>query len=232
VRDAVSAAPGPTELHTTAGDIPLQEYRLALGGREWAILHTGLVLSHEDEQRYLTDPDARLPFGVALWPASIALAHELVARADALRDRRVLEIGAGTGLAGIVAAALGARVMQTDRQPAALHLCRVNAERNGAASTEQRSADWRDWHDTARYDWIIGSDILYAEATHPYLRMIFESNLEPGGQILLSDPLRPSSLKLLELLDASRWVMSFSKWSVGAEDAQRSIAVYAVSRAA
>jgi predicted nicotinamide N-methyase len=228
-RSGSDAAP-PTELHTTAGDVPLHEYRLRLGGREWAILHTGVVLTHEDEQHFLTELRTRLPYGVALWPASIALAHELIERAGEIRGRRVLELGAGTGLAGIVAASLGAYVVQTDRQETALHLCRVNGERNGTTNAEQRVADWCDWRDSERYDWIIGSDILYTEAMHPHLRSIFESNLAPGGHLLLSDPFRKVSFELLEPLEASGWSISLSKWSVGEEGGQRPIAVYAISR--
>jgi predicted nicotinamide N-methyase len=231
VPDVTAGSPAALPvLHTTAGDIPLQEYRVTLGARDWAILHTGLVLSWEDEQRYLAEDGARLPYGVALWPSSIALAHELMTRADALRGRHVLELGAGTGLAGIVAASLGAHVVQTDRHAAALHLCRVNGERNGATSAEQRLADWSDWRDTTRYDMIIGSDILYAEPMHSHLRSIFESQLLPGGRILLADPLRSQSVRLLEQLDANGWSITFSKWNVGAEASERSIAVYAISR--
>ena len=217
-------------LHTTAGDIPLQEYRVTLDGREWVILHTGLVLSHDDEHRYLVEGDVRLPYGVALWPSSIALAHELAARATGLRDRRVLELGAGTGLAGIVAASLGAHVVQTDRHAAALHVCRLNGERNAAVTAEQRWADWADWRDESHYDWIIGSDILYAEPMHAHLRCIFESRLASGGRLLLADPLRPQSLRLLEALDGTGWNISFSKWSIGVEGAERTIAVYAITR--
>ena len=32
-------------LHTPAGDVTLDEYRLRLDGREWTFLHTGEVLS-------------------------------------------------------------------------------------------------------------------------------------------------------------------------------------------
>ena len=112
----------------------------------------------------------------------------------------MLELGAGTGFPSIVAASLGARVVQTDRQQAALYVCRLNGERNGVTSVEHRLADWAAWNDDTRYDWIIGSDILYAATTHSHLRHIFESNLAPGGRVMLSDPFCRASLALLEPL--------------------------------
>src|SRR4051812_33754151 len=101
-------------LRTTAGDFPLGECRLTVGGREWAVRYTDAVVSRDDEARYLDAAD-RLPYGVVLWPAAIALAHEVVTRAAEFRGKRVLELGAGTGLPGIVAAAVGANVVQTDK---------------------------------------------------------------------------------------------------------------------
>ena len=220
----------PAELHTSVGDVALQEYRVTMGEHAWSILHTGAVLSSEDEQRLLREREAALPYGVSLWPAAIALAHEIVARGDEVRGRHILELGAGTGLPGIVAASLGARVVQTDRQQAALHLCRLNGERNGSRGIEHRLADWSEWNDTTRYDWIIGSDILYAKAMHSHLRRIFESNLTPGGKILLSDPFRRASLELLEPLDAAGWGITLAKWNVGEDGAQYPVGVYELTR--
>jgi predicted nicotinamide N-methyase len=157
-------APLPRSLSTTAGELPLHEYRLSLGGRTWSILHTGAILSHEDEEQFLRGDQPRLPYGIALWPAAIALAHELAVRP--LRGVRVLELGAGTGLPGIVAAALGARVVQTDRNAGALIVCRMNAEGNDVV-VEQRAADWTAWQETDTFDLIIGADILYADSVHP-----------------------------------------------------------------
>lgn len=124
-------------LRTTAGEFPLHEYHLQVGEREWTIQHTGVILTHDDERQYLGESTgSRLPYGVALWPASIALAHELATRSETLAGSTVLELGAGTGLPGIVAAALGAQVVQTDRHELALSVCRRNGERNGITGIE------------------------------------------------------------------------------------------------
>src|SRR4051812_8597859 len=117
-------------LDTSAGEFRLLEYRLRQAGREWTALHTGAVLTQADESRLIGERVDRLPYGVALWPSAIALAHEVATRAGAFRGRGVLELGAGTGLPGIVATSLGARVVQTDRDELALSLCKRNGQRN------------------------------------------------------------------------------------------------------
>jgi predicted nicotinamide N-methyase len=122
-------------------------------------------------------------------------------------------------------------VVQTDRHPAALALCGLNAERNGATTVEHRLGDWILWDDATRYDRIIGSDVLYASAMHPHLSEIFDLNLAPGGRVLLSDPFRRASLELLESLEASGWTITFGKWSVGGEDGRCAVGVYELSRA-
>ncbi|HEX8360213.1 MAG TPA: methyltransferase domain-containing protein [Longimicrobium sp.] len=212
-------------LNTTVGDFPLHESRLRLAGHEWTVLHTGVVLTHDDEQEFLRELRDRLPYGVALWPAAIALAHEVAARAEAFRGKRVLELGAGTGLPGIVAASLGARVVQTDRHEMPMSVCRRNGELNGAGSIEYRLADWTEWGDAERYDFILGSDILYGETMQPFLRQIFERNLAPGGRILLSDPFRGVSIRFLETLEAE-WHVAITKWNLGDEAAPRPVGVF------
>jgi len=212
-------------LSTTAGELPLHEYRLRRPGREWSLLHTGEVLTFEEEQQFLGERRDSVPYGVILWPAAIALAHDIAARSDAMRGARVLELGAGTGLPGIVAASCGARVVQTDKQEVALSVCRENGARNGVSAIEYRTADWSAWDDTARYDWIIGSDILYGDAMHPHLKRIFETNLVPDGRVLVSDPFRPFSLRLLDALEADGWSVVFSRWTVG-DDEPRAIGVF------
>jgi methyltransferase-like protein 23 len=220
----------PQALSTTAGELPLEEYRLRLGGHAWSILHTGAILSVADEQRFLGPAREQLavPYGLVLWPAAIALAHEIASRP--MGGMRVLELGAGTGLPGIVAASLGARVVQTDRQELALHVCKKNAARNGVTTIEHRASDWTAWEDRETYDCILGSDVLYADTMHPHLRRIFEANLAPGGRILLSDPFRKDSFALLEAMEADGWNVTMSKWTVGVAPPERPVGVFEVTR--
>src|SRR4051812_8409229 len=42
--------------------------------------------------------------------------------------------------------AVGARVVQTDREELVLHLCKINGARNGV-TIDYRLADWTDWRD-------------------------------------------------------------------------------------
>ena len=217
-------------LRTSIGDFGLQEYHLTLGGRRWTFLHSGAVVTLEQEAGYLTRGLDRLPYGVMLWPASIALAHHLLARGEQLQGKRVLELGAGTGMPGIIAASFGAQVLQVDRDQLALHVCTLNKERNAVTSVEARKAEWETFQSDVPFDLILGADILYAPGMHERLREICEQYLAPSGTVLFSDPLRSQSLCMLETMEANGWDVSLSTWSVLLEDSTRSIAVYEAVR--
>lgn len=219
-------------LQTTVGDFPLDECRIKLPDRELTILHVAAILTDADESHFLLELENPLPYGIALWSSTVALAQELILRAENFSGKQILELGAGTGLPGIVAASLKARkVVQTDRNNLSLTLCKRNCELNDIKTIEHRLEDWTNWDDTQQYDLILGSDILYAIDMHEHLRRIFESNLAPEGTILLSDPFRGGSLRLLEALEKNNWSVEFSKWTIGQETAtSRSIAVYRLSK--
>jgi len=61
--------------------------------------------------------DARPGCGGITWPAGEVLANYISRRGPALHGLNVLELGSGTGLVGLVAGCLGARVCITDQAP-------------------------------------------------------------------------------------------------------------------
>ncbi len=155
-----------------------------------------------------------VPYGFLLWESAVALAQLLIGRGAQLRGKRVLELGAGVGLAGLVAHSLGAKVWQTDHRADLLVLAAHNAQQNHLAPPSQFVADWRTWHHRAQYDLILGADILYERAMHRYLAPIFRQNLAPGGQLLLADPSRPQALELIAQLEDEGWQVEIVMQSI------------------
>lgn len=147
-----------------------------------------------------TDADLEaFPYGLMLWPSAIALAEAVWEAGDTLRGTRVLELGCGIGLAGLAAAARGARVTQTDYQPQALELAARAAALNGIDGVARRTGDWRDWPDTLTgFDRVIASDILYERGLHDALTVLLPRLPTPGGEVWIADPLRPQAIDLLD----------------------------------
>ncbi|KAK0498436.1 putative methyltransferase-domain-containing protein [Armillaria luteobubalina] len=91
--------------------------------------------SSEDPVIVTLSVDASPGCGGIVWPAGQILSNYLVQRdRSLLQDKTVLELGSGTGLVGIVAASLGARVWVTDQAPL-LDIMRQNVLRNHLTSS-------------------------------------------------------------------------------------------------
>ncbi len=147
----------------------------------------------------LVENDDDVPFWAVLWPAAKGMARFLW-NYPGLEGKSILELGAGLGLAGMVAAARGGCVTQTDFVPEALEYCQFNSELNGIDDITRILADWRSFDIGQRFDLVVGSDILYEPTLHPYLQDIFSNNVKPGGRIILSDPGRKDAQEFIRKL--------------------------------
>jgi len=95
---------------------------------------TGLRLHLAGPRSRLTRlaPPGETPYWAYAWPGGLALALHLAARPEVVRDRSVVEIGAGSGLVAIAAMRAGAAsAVAFDTDPLALAALRLNAEANG-----------------------------------------------------------------------------------------------------
>lgn len=143
------------------------------------------------------------PYGLQLWPASVALAELLWERESAGRGRAI-ELGCGVGLVSLVLARQGWSVTATDYDPAALEFTAYNARRNGGGDVQIASLDWRDPPRDGGFDLVVGSDLTYQLADHEPLLACIQLLLTPGGRAYLSDPGRGIADRVPEVASAAR----------------------------
>jgi predicted nicotinamide N-methyase len=127
------------------------------------------------------------PYWAFAWPGGQALARELLDRPERVRGRRVLDVGAGGGIAAIAAAMAGAtRAMAAEIDRFALAALAINAAENGV------DVAIFDGDPIGRLDIdadvVLIGDLCYerplAERVVPWLRRLAGA----GVEVLLADP--------------------------------------------
>jgi predicted nicotinamide N-methyase len=135
------------------------------------------------------DPLHNFPLWAKVWTASVVLADSL-ARMTVNPAKRFLEIGAGIGLAGVVAAACGHHITVTDYNTDALRFAEANAALNRCSTMTVAKLNWHQPRGEDRYDTIVGADIVYKKQDYMPLQRLFESRLKPTGEIMLVEQVR------------------------------------------
>ena len=177
---------------------------MRLGGLAFRILSLADRDQHHDPDGLAASrgvPPAHWGFFGWVWPSGVRLA-DLVG-AHALAGRRILEIGGGLSLAGLVAAARGSDVTASDLHPRAADFLAANTRLNGLRPIPFREIDWRSPPAAlGRFDLVLASDVLY-EPGHPdAIARFAEAHLAPDGELLLVDPGRGRVGRLTRLLGA------------------------------
>ena len=211
---------------------PFTRREIAIGGR------TFTVETVDDQEALLATASDRaiFPFGLMLWEAAIALAEEFSGRGAQIAGKSMLELGAGLGLCGVVAAALGAHVTQTDHDPATLAACARTGHLNGVTGIRCQPGDWHAWRDDARYDFIIGADIAYDSDDHAAILALCQRNLGAGGTVLIADPGRENQALFLNRAATQGWRVRRSGRAVAdlklaVADAQINVTIIELTRA-
>jgi methyltransferase-like protein 23 len=191
--------------------LDLSERAIVIAGRSWRVRH----IENQDALLQMADGRDQFPFGLMLWESGIALATWVADNAGEMPGQNVLELGAGVGLPGIVAASCGAKVTQTDHDQQALDLAAQNAALNGIVGIRVALGDWFAWTNPALYDLILGADIVYDGADHAAILALIDSLLEPGGRIVLADPGREQQVAFVTAAKRAGWCVTDQPWMVG-----------------
>lgn len=170
LQQALSELLGDAQL--VACGLPQTELRL------WLIDADNMdrAFTPEETRRILHEP----PYWSFCWASGLALARYLAEHPQWVRGKRVLDFGAGSGVAGIAAAKAGAlEVVACDLDPLAIAACQANAELNDV----QLSYSTDFFAEANRFDLILVADVLYDRANLPLL----DQFLSRGRQALVAD---------------------------------------------
>jgi len=174
-----------------------------LPGGAVAVRHPRDGLELLDEEAF--EREQFMPYWADLWPSAVALADVVARRPPA--GKRVIELGCGIALPGIVAARGGAAdVLLTDWSDDAIAFAAENAERNGVRvrTAVQSWADPGPLRIEAGWDLVLASDVLYEERNVLPLLAALDELVGPAGEVWLTDPRRRHLPAFLELA-AETW---------------------------
>ncbi len=167
------------------------------------------------------------PFWAATWRSADGIDQFLGARN--LAGQRVLELGCGTGRAGLAAALRGADVTLTDGVCDPLLLVRLTTAPVESRCHVRRLRFGEEQLPGDRFPLILGSDITYLRDLWPKLDRCLRSHLAFGGEVLLSDPYRSIATQFALWIQRRTWTYDEQR-VILADDSSRPIRIMQLSR--
>ncbi|CAH2224526.1 -lysine methyltransferase METTL21B [Pelobates cultripes] len=169
----------PRDLGSLFSDIYTEETRYRFCGREMRITeHYG----------------ANLGVAAPVWDAALVFCNFIEEQKLNFKGKKVIELGAGTGIVGILVSLLGGDVTMTDL-PHTLSQIKTNVAANLPDDylNKVRALSWGLDQDKfpQDFDYILGADIVYIEDTYPLLLRTLKHLCGPQTTIYLSSKMRP-----------------------------------------
>lgn len=126
------------------------------------------------------------PFWAFCWGSGQALARYLLDTPECVRDKHVVDLGTGSGIAALAAAHAGAKtVLALDLDPTSRRAAELNAEHNGLEIETSANAP-------GEWDLMLAADVLYETGLREWLM----GTARTRGPILLADPERTGTPRL------------------------------------
>ena len=163
---------------------------VTIGGQTLEVLQIRHMQKYLDKlmDRTRTGKKVSLPLWAKVWPSCLILGYTL-SRYPFAESCSILEVGAGCALNSMVMASRGYDVTVTDIEPFALLFGRINALKNGLADRIiLKEADFTQTTLCQKFDYVIGCEVLYEEASYEPMVDFLDCVLEdsPQAEIILA----------------------------------------------
>lgn len=134
----------------------------------------------------LATSNGEAPYWAYQWAGGLALAHHITAHPELVAGQCVLDLGAGSGLVGIVAARAGAMVGAAEIDPNGRVAIALNAAAN---QVELEVADLDISGDPPTgFDIILGGDVFYRDDVARRMLPFLQDCVSAGIDVLIGDP--------------------------------------------
>ena len=147
------------------------------------------------------------PYWAHYWAGGLALARYVLDNPSIVAGRRVLDLGAGSGLVGIAAAKAGARqVVAAEVDPYAVAALKLNMQLNHA-SISVVHGDLTDGDPPPETDVILVGDLFYAADLSERVTAFLDRCSNRGVHALIGDPWR-AHLPTSRLTELARYLVT------------------------
>jgi predicted nicotinamide N-methyase len=168
---------------------PARVIPLQFGAVHVDLLVVSRLEDYVDAAAQLRDADApEPPYWAHVWPGSRVLADLVATQLDCV-GRRVIDIGCGVGLAGLVAAKRGAPVTMIDSARDALCFAHANAALNRCDVAVLQSHICADAV-RGEFDYCLAADVTYDPALQTGVAKFLARHLAPGGRAWCAESVR------------------------------------------
>ncbi len=146
------------------------------------------------QERIAISGTSDLPYWTKMWPAALVLASFVASRKGGFG--RVLELGAGLGVPGLIAGACGRSVFLSDLEPDALDFACAAVELNKLEQNVRVALlDWANPpSDLGTFNTIVASEILYHPPLYPTLVTLLDNIMAPNATVYITHEQRPFSI--------------------------------------
>ncbi len=164
------------------------------------------------EKTLSAEGEIPFPYWARVWPSSIALTSYLAVNKHLISNKKVLEIGAGTGLPSFSIARMAASVIISDHSTDAVELMEKNIAYLELDNVQALCLDWNNFPEDIHAEVVLLSDINYAPGEFDSLLLLIERFLAIGATVIISTPQRimgvPFALQLAPYIESKAELMA------------------------